>query len=158
MFSQTAIRDPHFHTMVGVTEPMSEICELIQMVAPTNAPVVIVGESGTGKELVARAIHDHSSRKDKPFVAVNCSATAPNLWESEMFGHEKGAFTGAVATKRADSSVPIRAPCSWMRSRRCLPPFRSNCSGSSRRWSLNGLAVPGPSRRTYALLPLRIEI
>lgn len=86
--------------MVGVTKPMSEIYELIRTVAPTNAPVVILGESGTGKELTARAIHDHSPRKDKPFVPVNCSATAPNLWESEMFGHEKGAFTGAVATKK----------------------------------------------------------
>jgi len=86
--------------MVGATEPMSRIYELIRTVAPTKAPVVIVGESGTGKELTARAIHDHSSRKDKPFVAVNCSATAPNLWESEMFGHERGAFTGAVATKK----------------------------------------------------------
>ena len=80
MFSQTEIKNPHFHNMVGVTEPMSRIYELIRTVAPTKAPVVIVGESGTGKELTARAIHDHSSRKDKPFVAVNCSATAPNLW------------------------------------------------------------------------------
>jgi DNA-binding NtrC family response regulator len=100
MFSQPEIKNPHFHNMVGVTEPMSRIYELIRTVAPTKAPVVIVGESGTGKELTARAIHDHSSRKDKPFVAVNCSATAPNLWESEMFGHEKGAFTGAVAMKK----------------------------------------------------------
>jgi len=100
MFSQGEIKNPHFHNMVGVTEPMSRIYELIRTVAPTKAPVVIVGESGTGKELTARAIHDHSSRKDKPFVAVNCSATASNLWESEMFGHEKGAFTGAVATKK----------------------------------------------------------
>jgi len=100
MFSQTAIKNPNFHKMVGATEPMSRIYELIRTVAPTKAPVVIVGESGTGKELTARAIHDHSSRKDKPFVAVNCSATSPNLWESEMFGHEKGAFTGAVGTKK----------------------------------------------------------
>ncbi len=100
MFSQTVTRNPHVYDMVGVTEPMSEIYELIRTVAPTRAPVVIVGESGTGKELTARAIHDHSPRKDKPFVPVNCSATAPNLWESEMFGHEKGAFTGAIATKK----------------------------------------------------------
>jgi transcriptional regulator with GAF, ATPase, and Fis domain len=79
---------------------MAKVYELITMVAPTKAPVLIVGETGTGKELVARAIHNHSPRNNKPFVAVNCSALADNLWESEMFGHEKGAFTGAFATKK----------------------------------------------------------
>jgi two-component system NtrC family response regulator len=100
MLSEKKMRESQFHNIVGRSEPMLEIYELIDMVAVTRATVLIVGESGTGKELIARAIHRHSLRKDKPFVAVNCSATAQNLWESEMFGHEKGAFTGAVATKR----------------------------------------------------------
>ena len=100
MSSQESIEKSLFHNIVGRSEPMLKIYELIDMVAVTKATVLIVGESGTGKELIARAIHHHSLRKDKPFVAVNCSATTPNLWESEMFGHEKGAFTGAVVTKR----------------------------------------------------------
>jgi two-component system NtrC family response regulator len=79
---------------------MLRIYELIRTVAPTKATVLIVGESGTGKELIARAIHHQSPRKDKPFVAVNSSAVAENLWESEMFGHEKGAFTGAITVKK----------------------------------------------------------
>ena len=100
MLSQEVINGAHFYNIVGRSEPMLRVYELIDMVAHTKATVLIVGESGTGKELIARAIHRHSLRKDKPFVAVNCSATAQSLWESEMFGHERGAFTGAVATKK----------------------------------------------------------
>lgn len=98
MLSQEISNQPHFN-IVGRTEPMLEIYELIKIVAPTRATVLIVGETGTGKELIARAIHYHSTRKDKPFIGVNCSAMPDNLWESEMFGHEKGAFTGATATR-----------------------------------------------------------
>ena len=82
--------------LVGRSKKMQEIMSLIQQVAPSRASVLITGESGTGKELAARTIHDLSPRKSRPFVAVNCAAIPETLMESEIFGHEKGAFTGAV--------------------------------------------------------------
>lgn len=83
-------------TLVGRSAKMQEVMSLIAMVAPSRASVLITGESGTGKELVARTLHELSPRKPKPFVAVNCAAIPETLMESEIFGHEKGAFTGAV--------------------------------------------------------------
>jgi transcriptional regulator with GAF, ATPase, and Fis domain len=88
------------HNMVGVSARMKEVFEFVRRVAATDATVLIEGESGTGKELVARAIHRNSVRAENPFVAINCAAIAENLLESELFGHEKGAFTGAAAQKR----------------------------------------------------------
>jgi len=84
-----------FDEIIGVSAPMHRIFEMIRRVADSDVPVLIMGDSGTGKELVARAIHRRSSRKDGPFIAINCGAIPENLLESELFGHEKGAFTGA---------------------------------------------------------------
>src|SRR5947199_8117557 len=81
--------------LVGSSPPMRRAMELVEKVAPSKASVVITGQSGTGKEMVARAIHQLSPRRDKPFIAINCSAIPATLIESEMFGHERGAFTGA---------------------------------------------------------------
>ena len=88
-----------FGDLVGKDPQMQVIYKLIEDVAPTDATVLIQGESGTGKELVARAIHNNSQRKDEPFIVINCSAYPATLLESELFGHEKGAFTGAVRQK-----------------------------------------------------------
>ena len=86
--------------IIGASPPMQQVYRLIAKCAPTNSTVLLTGESGTGKELVARAIHYNSLRKDKPFVPVDCNSLSENLLESELFGHVRGAFTGAVAAKR----------------------------------------------------------
>ena len=88
-----------FSEIVGRSAAMRQVFEMIKKVAPANSPVLILGESGTGKELVARAIHKNSPRKNKPFIKVNCAALAPGVLESELFGHEKGAFSGAIRRK-----------------------------------------------------------
>lgn len=88
------------HNIIGRSKAVKRVLELVDRAAPSKSTVLITGESGTGKELVARAIHFASPRKDKPFVSVNCMALNPGLLESELFGHEKGSFTGAVARRR----------------------------------------------------------
>ncbi|AND67567.1 hypothetical protein ATSB10_01130 [Dyella thiooxydans] len=85
---------------VGESRAMARVNSLIRQVAPFDSSVLVLGESGTGKEMVARTIHDCSSRKDKPFIAINCGAIPAELLESELFGHEKGAFTGAISARK----------------------------------------------------------
>jgi DNA-binding NtrC family response regulator len=88
-----------FENIIGHSAPMQEIFATILRVAPTRATVLLCGESGVGKDMIARAIHHHSPRKDKPFVKINCTSIPENLMESELFGYEKGAFTGANVSK-----------------------------------------------------------
>ncbi|MBI4736629.1 MAG: sigma-54-dependent Fis family transcriptional regulator, partial [candidate division NC10 bacterium] len=92
-------RDHRFEDLVGRNVRMQEIYTLITRIGDNNATVLLSGESGTGKEVLARALHQQSNRGQRPFVAVNCAAIPSELLESELFGHEKGAFTGAIATK-----------------------------------------------------------
>ena len=88
---------PSFSGIIGRSEPIQHVFSMIERAAPTEATILIVGETGTGKELVARAIHERSPRERKAFIALNCGAISPQLIESELFGHERGAFTGALS-------------------------------------------------------------
>src|SRR6478736_3419187 len=87
-----------FEGIIAVDRGMQNVCRIIEKVAPANVAVLILGESGTGKELLSRAIHNLSGRPDKRFIAINCAAIPENLLEAELFGYEKGAFTGAAKT------------------------------------------------------------
>jgi Nif-specific regulatory protein len=93
------------HNMIGESAPMQKVFRFIEKAAPTDATVLISGESGTGKELVANAVHENSPRAAKPFVAINCAVLSENLLESELFGHERGAFTTAVAQKKGKLEI-----------------------------------------------------
>jgi two-component system NtrC family response regulator len=97
---QQSARPEVFEDMIGGSPQMQAVFNFVRKVAPTTAPVLILGESGTGKEMVAQALHRRSPRKNGPFIAINCNAIPENLLESELFGHEKGAFTGAHTQRK----------------------------------------------------------
>lgn len=108
-FEETEVEE--FETIVGRSKSMIEIYKMIGRVADSEAPVLILGETGSGKELIARALHEKSSRKKQPFLAVNCSAFTETLLESELFGHEKGAFTGAMSGRPGIFEAAGRGTC-----------------------------------------------
>lgn len=100
LFASFAADQPDtFMNIIGQSERMQRIFRMVEKVADSDSTIIIQGETGTGKGLIAKAIHDHSYRKDKPFVQINCGAIPENLLESELFGHVKGAFTGAITAK-----------------------------------------------------------
>jgi formate hydrogenlyase transcriptional activator len=100
LYLQEEIRtDNNFEQIIGTSAAARHVLEMVETVAPSDSTALLLGETGTGKELIARAIHDHSPRKDRTFVRINCAAIPTGLLESELFGHEKGAFTGAISQK-----------------------------------------------------------
>ena len=121
---ETPLHGYKFEDLTSRNPQMIELFKLIPRIAQTASPVLIVGETGTGKELVAAAIHRHSKRHDEEFFTVNCGALTETLLESELFGHERGAFTGAHRTKPGTSSSPTRDPSSSMNSGRSPTPCR----------------------------------
>ena len=128
-----------FANIVGRSRKMQQVLEAVSRVAQTDSTVYIYGESGTGKELVAKALHLTSTRKESPFVAINCAALPESLLESELFGHERGPSPEPCGVPQGCSFRRIGAHFSWMRWAICLCPSRpSSCAfwrnGSSTRW------------------------
>ncbi len=109
---------PKIMGIVGESQPLKRVLETIAIVAKSNSTVLLRGESGTGKELFARAIHDLSARKGKPFVKLNCAALPESVLESELFGHEKGSFTAQVGQRAGRSRARTAVRCSSTRSAR----------------------------------------
>jgi DNA-binding NtrC family response regulator len=142
--------------LIGNSEPMQKLKKIILKVAASDETVLVRGESGTGKELVARALHRHSPRAAAVFHVVNCAAINENLLESELFGHEKGAFTGAVAEKKGLFEVADRARCFLTKSANSTWRSRRSCSALCRRGKCSGLARPGSSGWMCGWWPPRI--
>jgi len=116
VYFRSQVQPTFFDNIIGKSPAMDHVYELMTKVAKTDATVLITGESGTGKELVARAIHFNGPRRDKPFVAINCAGIPENLLETELFGYERGAFTGAISDRKGrllaevTVSIAIRTP------------------------------------------------
>ena len=119
-------REHDFGDIVGESVSLRDVLKRVETVAPTDSTVLICGETGTGKELIARAVHELSPRRERTFVKLNCAAIPMGLLESELFGHEKGAFTGAIARRSAGSNWRTKEHCSSTKSE----TSRRNCSRS----------------------------
>ena len=130
---QDAFGRDGFVDFMGNSLAMQAIYRILQSAAPTNATVFITGESGTGKELAATTIHKLSKRRNGPFVAINCAAIPKDLLESEIFGHVKGAFTGATTDPRAPPAPHITGRCFLIKSPKWIFRYSPKCCGSSRK-------------------------
>ena len=119
--------ETHSREIVTRNGKMLGLLDMLKTVAKSKSTVLIQGESGTGKELIARFIHRQSNRAHRPFVAINCAAVPHNLLESEMFGYEKGAFTGAAQRRLGKFATDKAGRCSWMRSARWMSSCRQSC-------------------------------
>jgi len=104
-FYKNKLKQQRYNNIIGISQPMQAVYHIIGNIAKSNASVLITGETGTGKELCAQAIHKESQRKDKPFIAINCAAITKDLMESGIFGHVKGAFTGAMTDRQGAASM-----------------------------------------------------
>jgi len=140
---------PEQDTIVGRSREMREIYKQLGRISAQPVTVLIRGETGTGKELIARAIFQHGHRAHKPFVAVNCAAIPEALLESELFGHEKGAFTGADRVRIGRFEQAHGGTLFSTKSATLIPPFRSSCCAFSRKRSFSASAVPGKSQSTF---------
>jgi len=132
----------NFEDIVGRSSAFHKVLEQVTIVAPTDSTVLLHGETGTGKELIARAIHNLSSRRQRTFVRLNCAAIPSGLLESELFGHEKGAFTGALMQKKADSNSPTVARYFWARSATSTSNYSQNCCALCRNENSKGWEAP----------------
>ncbi len=154
MYLEDDIRTDHgFAGITGRSLALRQVLTQVETVAPTDASVLLTGETGTGKELIARAIHNRSGRRDRAFVRVNCAAIPSTLIESEMFGHERGAFTGAVATRLGRFEV-AHGGTLFLDEVGDLPSIcnRSSC-GRSRNTNSSGSVPPRPFVWTCGSLP-----
>jgi formate hydrogenlyase transcriptional activator len=114
-FSYRQSRSDVFNEIVGDSAALKSVLAEVKRVSPTDSTALILGETGTGKELIARGIHNFSPRCGRPFIKLNCAAIPFDLLESELFGHEKGAFTGAIAQKIGRFEMAEWGLCSWMK-------------------------------------------
>src|SRR5579862_5903347 len=126
------------NAIIGRSSAFRRVLRLVETVAFGDSTVLLLGETGIGKELLARAVHNLSLRKNQPFVKVNCAAIPLDLLESELLGHERGAFTGAITQKWDVLSSPTTAHCSWTKSGIYRLPSNRNSSEFSRRGNSNG--------------------
>jgi len=136
--------------IVGSSGALQKVLSLVSKVAPTDATVLITGETGTGKELVARAIHRRSRRSSRAFVCVNCAAIPRDLIASELFGHEKGSFTGALQRRLGRFELAAGGTISSMKSESFLPRPRLLCCVFCRSMNLSASAELGPSKQMFA--------
>jgi len=150
-YLQDEIKSDHnFEEIVGQSPAIKAVFKAIEAVAPAGATVLITGETGTGKELVARALHNLSPRRGKALIKVNCAALPAGLIESELFGHEKGAFTGAIARKIGRFELAHGGLSSWTRSATCRSSSSQSSSGFFRKASSSGSARPTRTLSTFA--------